>query len=86
MTGLKEQIAESGFRTSPELIEQSYHGFNLVAFQEKFLALSPSLGAVDIGNLEPEKLRQWQESRNAFVAPSLAALKALAGARGRRAR
>src|SRR5262245_28062287 len=30
---LKEQIAESGFRAAPELIEQNYHGFNLVAFR-----------------------------------------------------
>src|SRR5438552_1099580 len=27
MTGLKKQIDGSGFRASPELIEQNYHGF-----------------------------------------------------------
>jgi ubiquinone/menaquinone biosynthesis C-methylase UbiE len=75
LEGLKKQIAACAFRGAPELIEQNYRGFNLVAFQDKFIALACSLGAVDLGSTEPAVLQGWQDWGTAVVATSVEALK-----------
>jgi ubiquinone/menaquinone biosynthesis C-methylase UbiE len=75
LEALKKEITRSAFRGAPELIEQNFRGFNLVAFQDKFIALACSLGAVDLGSTEPAVLQGWQDLGRAVMAPSLAAVK-----------
>src|SRR5262249_47616643 len=75
LEALKKQISACAFRDAPELVEGKYRGFNLVAFEDKFIALACSLGAVDLGSTEPTVLQSWQDRGTAVVAPSIEALK-----------
>ena len=73
---LKQQIAEHGYRLSPELLEQGFHGFNLVAFQDRVFALATKLGAVNLPGADEATLSAWQAAHTCFVAESVAGLKA----------
>jgi len=66
---LKQEIEQSGFRGAPELIEQDFHGFNLVAFRDKFLALATVLGPGDLAAVDPKSWEVWQTLEQVGTTP-----------------
>ena len=49
--------------SQPHLLETNFHGFNLVWYRGHVYALAVSLGPVDLPNVTPEQLFEWQKRR-----------------------
>lgn len=50
---------KSEYVAVPELIEENYHGFNILRYRKKYIALSLSLGSFDLTQVEEETLNEY---------------------------
>ena len=67
----EEETAVSPKGGQPVLVEEGYRGFNIVRFQGRHLALSQSLGAVDLLQVDGYWLAERCQSRTVLIATSL---------------
>ncbi len=51
----------------PILVEESYLGFNIVAYAGRFYSVARKLGPVDLTQLTPEQIAEWERRSRLFV-------------------
>ena len=71
----KRLIDKLDFRSTPELVEEGYWGFNIVRYKREAYAISLSLGPVDLTRVEPSTLQRLQKTGNCFIAGTVAEVK-----------
>jgi hypothetical protein len=59
----------------PVLVEAGYRGYNIVSFEERHIALAQALGQVDLMQVDDAWLAEKQQSRDAYVGETVAAIK-----------
>lgn len=62
---------QEDFAFQPKLVKQSCHGYNIVHYGERFIAVHLSLGPLDITSFTEETLDQLQETRKCVIRESL---------------
>ena len=62
LAGVKSQIDNSGFCPYPELLESGYKGFNILRYKKDCMALSISLGHVDLTQTDEKVLDGYVEN------------------------
>ncbi len=72
---VKALVDDCGYPGSPQLVEEGYHGYNIVKHRYTFYALSLALGHVDLTTLDDSTLCEYQERRKCFVAMSAEGVK-----------
>jgi hypothetical protein len=71
----KRLIDTLDFKSSPELVEEGYRGFNVVRYKRDVYAISLSLGPVDLPEIEASVLKRYQEGRQVLIASTIAEVK-----------
>jgi hypothetical protein len=74
---VKALVDDCGYPGSPQLVEEGYHGYNIVKHRYTFYALSLALGHVDLTTLDDSTLCEYQERRKCFLAMSAEGVKQL---------
>ena len=69
----------SGSQVTPLLVEESFSGFNIVHYKDKYYAVSQICGPVDFLTLQVSHLKKLIEKRDCFVGDSLKEVKLLIG-------
>lgn len=72
---LHELILSSGFAGTPLLLEENVCGFNIVKYENKFYALSLSLGPFDLTSATPEEFSRLERQGVCHIAESLSNVK-----------
>jgi hypothetical protein len=74
----REQIErERRLRLTPTLREEGYHGFNIVAFADRYYALAQCVGPVDIPSMSPDDIALLKRQSRLFIGDSHAATRRL---------
>lgn len=60
----------------PKLIEERFHGFNIVRFQQSYFALALKAGAVDLETIGSDELRELESAGRCIISDSLDLLRA----------
>lgn len=72
---IKNLILETGFSATPELIAENVYGFNVVRYENRFYALSLSLGPFDLTSATPEEFSTLERQGICHIAGSLSDIK-----------
>jgi hypothetical protein len=65
-----EEVAAKLRRTSPQLIEEGFKKFNLIAYEGKVFAMAQSVGPIDLASLSTTELKHLCNREQAYVADS----------------
>jgi hypothetical protein len=65
---LIDQLYQPAF---PELVEEGYKGFNIVAYSDKFYAVAQDIGPVDINQVTEQILNEYQQRDKLAIGNSL---------------
>lgn len=61
----------------PKLVEESYYGFNIVRFKNKFHAISQDIGHLDLTRIDDNKIAEYQKNCKFFISDSFYEVKNL---------
>jgi len=61
----------SGYANFPALVEEGYHGFNIVHYGMKYYAFSQSLGPIDLTRPYEKDLKEYMAEHECFAGTSL---------------
>jgi hypothetical protein len=76
LPGLKRQVDALGYRSTPELLDEGYRGFNLLAFGCRYYAVAQSLGAFDFVDAHARRLPDLIARNRCRVAATVEELRA----------